>query len=341
MRAGASSPSAAASSTGRAEVPELARDRAVPQGPRAVRPVRDAPRAHQPDAPADRRRLHGRGAAASVGHQLRGGDPRHRHHARAPAAHLPRSCPRWCSPSTATAPGAPPPGARCSRRCPRRARAARCASCSCREGHDPDTLVAEEGREAFEARLADALPLSEYLVRELVRAERTSSHADGRARFAENARPLFTKVPEGVYRELLLERLAEVVGLATGAPARSCGTAGAAPAARPGAAPPPRVRARVAIGAGRGSLVRQAIVRLLQLSGDRRRGEPPPSAQASMPARSRGWRCCASCSTTCKATPAQIPAQVIDRWERPRGGRVAEETTRPRGSHERCPRGRR
>src|SRR2546429_2885000 len=81
------------------------------------------------------------------------------------------------------------------------------------EGHDPDTRVGAEGGGAFEQRLQGALPLSEYLVRELSEQSELA-HADGRARFAESARPLFAKVPEGVYRELLLERLAEVVGLA-------------------------------------------------------------------------------------------------------------------------------
>ena len=38
---------------------------------------------------------------------------------------------------------------------------------------------------------------------------------DGRARLAERARPLVGKVPQGVYRELLLDGLAERVGLAT------------------------------------------------------------------------------------------------------------------------------
>ncbi len=80
------------------------------------------------------------------------------------------------------------------------------------EGHDPDTLVGEEGREAFEARLDGALPLSEYLVQELV-AQVDLAHADGRARFAEAARPLIASVPEGVYRELLLARLAEAIRL--------------------------------------------------------------------------------------------------------------------------------
>ena len=36
------------------------------------------------------------------------------------------------------------------------------------EGHDPDTLVAEEGADAFETRMKEALPLSEYLVQQLI-----------------------------------------------------------------------------------------------------------------------------------------------------------------------------
>src|ERR1700683_757282 len=178
----------------------------------------------------------------------------------------------WCLRLTAIAPAAPRPGARCSRRCPRRARDARSAFCSCPrgtirtrwwrrkaaghsgraaawralqqalpearegreirflflpEGHDPDTLVAQEGREAFEARLSGALPLSEYFVRELS-AQSDLTHADGRAHFAESARPLFAKVPEGVYRELLLERLAQVVGLNAARPGELWAAGGAA-----------------------------------------------------------------------------------------------------------------
>jgi DNA primase len=80
------------------------------------------------------------------------------------------------------------------------------------EGHDPDSLVGIEGREAFEKRLDGALPLSEYLASAL--AEQTDlSHADGRAQFAELARPLVTKVAPGVYRDLLIDRLSESIKL--------------------------------------------------------------------------------------------------------------------------------
>ncbi|HTU66602.1 MAG TPA: DNA primase [Steroidobacteraceae bacterium] len=80
------------------------------------------------------------------------------------------------------------------------------------EGHDPDSLVGEEGREKFEKRLDGALPLSEYLASAL--AEQADlSHADGRAQFAELARPLVTKVAPGVYRDLLIDRLSESIKL--------------------------------------------------------------------------------------------------------------------------------
>ncbi len=80
------------------------------------------------------------------------------------------------------------------------------------EGEDPDSLVGREGSEAFEARLAGALPLSEYLAAHL-REQADLAHADGRAKFVALARPLLARIPQGVYLELLLARIAQEVGL--------------------------------------------------------------------------------------------------------------------------------
>jgi len=80
------------------------------------------------------------------------------------------------------------------------------------EGQDPDSLVRERGAEAFRALLATATPLSEFLLEELQRKVDLAS-ADGRARLTALVRPLLAQLPVGVYRELLLERLAELVGL--------------------------------------------------------------------------------------------------------------------------------
>ena len=181
------------------------------------------------------------------------------------------------------------------------------------QGHDPDTLVLAEGRAGFEQRLATAVPLSEYLVRELSEQSELGS-ADGRARFAEQARPLFLRVPEGVYRELLLERLAQVVGLS---PERLealwiQGRSGA-PAPPPAGPARPATAARVARGAGRGSLVRQAIVRLLHhpmIALEVSAGERAGLDASEEP----GVGLLRELLDDLREQPAQIAAQVIQRW---------------------------
>ncbi|HEY0746818.1 MAG TPA: DNA primase [Steroidobacteraceae bacterium] len=80
------------------------------------------------------------------------------------------------------------------------------------EGHDPDSLVAEEGAAAFENRMKEALPLSEYLVQQLI-ADVDLEHIDGRAKLKALAGPLFARMPEGIYREMLADRLASKVGM--------------------------------------------------------------------------------------------------------------------------------
>ncbi|MGB5740210.1 MAG: DNA primase, partial [Woeseia sp.] len=82
------------------------------------------------------------------------------------------------------------------------------------EGEDPDSFVQAQGTRAFEAELDRGMPLSDFLIDELASQVDLSS-VDGRARLAETAKPLIGKIPEGFYRELLLSKLAETVGLST------------------------------------------------------------------------------------------------------------------------------
>jgi DNA primase len=176
------------------------------------------------------------------------------------------------------------------------------------EGHDPDSLVGAEGREGFEKRIGAALPLSEYLVRE-VSADIDLTHADGRARFAEAARPLVAKLAHGLYRELVLERIASTIKLSSARLQELWGQAGRAPQALA----PERRATRGAISAGRGSLVRQAIVRLLQF----------PTTAARVTAKERadldrlhepGIELLRELIDDLKRAPAKISAQVIERW---------------------------
>ena len=80
------------------------------------------------------------------------------------------------------------------------------------EGEDPDTLVRKGGAPAFEQRIGEAQPLSEYLFGHL-RQQTDLSNPEGRARLAELARPLITSIPEGVYRHMLLDRLGSLVAM--------------------------------------------------------------------------------------------------------------------------------
>jgi DNA primase len=130
------------------------------------------------------------------------------------------------------------------------------------DGHDPDTLVAAEGAVAFEGRIKDALPLSEYLLQQLL-AQVDIAHVDGRAKLAALAAPLFARMPDGVYRELLLDRLAAQVGMsAVKLRERLLVGGSTAAGARAQRAPERREPTRGGSGrvsAGRGNLLRQAI----------------------------------------------------------------------------------
>lgn len=81
------------------------------------------------------------------------------------------------------------------------------------EEHDPDSLVREEGLDAFRRRLDDAEPLADFLFRHLAEGLKLES-LEGRSRLASLATPLLEKVPVGLYRKLLWQRLSEMTGLA-------------------------------------------------------------------------------------------------------------------------------
>jgi DNA primase len=178
------------------------------------------------------------------------------------------------------------------------------------EGHDPDSLVGAEGRDAFEKRLSQALPLSEYLVRELT-AQGDLTHADGRASFAAAARPLIARIPAGVYHELLLNRVAEAIGLSVER-LESLWSEGPAPAPASSAAANPRSN-RTRRSAGRGSLVQQAVEVLLNAPelasqvNERQLQELTALGQSST-----DFLC--EMLASLRAHPAQSAAQVIERY---------------------------
>ncbi|WP_019626957.1 DNA primase [Thioalkalivibrio sp. ALJT] len=76
------------------------------------------------------------------------------------------------------------------------------------EGDDPDSLVLRDGLAGWEKRLAGTLPLSETLVR-LLREEHPTDTAEGRTRFAHAAMKLVATARDPLFRDQLVERIAD------------------------------------------------------------------------------------------------------------------------------------
>lgn len=79
------------------------------------------------------------------------------------------------------------------------------------EGHDPDSLVRQEGAEAFRVRVMEAQPFSDYFFQSLGDGLDLGS-IEGRAAFAAKAVPYLEKIQLGVFREMLQDRLNQLIG---------------------------------------------------------------------------------------------------------------------------------
>lgn len=80
------------------------------------------------------------------------------------------------------------------------------------DDHDPDSLIKERGAESFADVLKEGLSLADFLFNHLSIDLRLDS-LEGKSRLASLAKPLIEKVPVGVYRQLLWQRLSQLTGL--------------------------------------------------------------------------------------------------------------------------------
>jgi DNA primase len=198
------------------------------------------------------------------------------------------------------------------------------------EGHDPDTLVAAEGPQAFEARIKDALPLSEYLVEQLL-TQVDLTHLDGRAKLASIASPLFARMPEGVYRELLLDRLAAQIRMPAAKLAQHLaapqGRRSASAAPHPAGATEPKPARRSRMSAGRGNLLSQAISLVLHhpASASAMR-DPDALLQIELP----GMGVLKELIEQARSMSQPSTAMLVERWrDRPEHTRLTELALEP------------
>ena len=130
------------------------------------------------------------------------------------------------------------------------------------DGHDPDSYVNEQGPDAFIEAIDEGVVLSDFLIEELS-SQVDMSTVDGKARLAELAKPLLHKIPHGVYYELLIDKLANKIGLPTTRLEKMLGQAPGSSDRRAVRTTSLARRRKGVIGAGRPSVVRRAITLLL------------------------------------------------------------------------------
>ncbi|MCW9023337.1 MAG: DNA primase [Gammaproteobacteria bacterium] len=82
------------------------------------------------------------------------------------------------------------------------------------DGEDPDTQVKRVGKSEFEASIDAAMPFSEFFFQRL-RESTSMQSIDGRAKLVEQARPLLSKMPDGIFKQLMTEQLAQLARMDT------------------------------------------------------------------------------------------------------------------------------
>lgn len=80
------------------------------------------------------------------------------------------------------------------------------------DGEDPDTQIRKDGTEKFSNRIKNAPPLSDFLFEQLMMQVDMESLA-GRAKLSELAKPLLAKLPMGVFKEMMNNKLSDLIGV--------------------------------------------------------------------------------------------------------------------------------
>ena len=183
------------------------------------------------------------------------------------------------------------------------------------EGHDPDSFVNEFGTDAFLKALDEGVALSEFLIQELA-GQVDMGTVDGRARLAELARPLVNKIPPGVYRELLLDSLAEAVGLTAAKLEKILGRDKSGTAAVNASGSPSRPPARKPM-SGQPSVIRHAISLLLN--------DPAACLKLDIEklagVNRAGVELLRALIETVQAEPNRTTAGLLERWRHDEAGR--------------------
>jgi DNA primase len=141
------------------------------------------------------------------------------------------------------------------------------------DGEDPDDFVRKRGKAAFEQALKGAVPLSEFLLRDLA-AQHPPTSAESRAALVAAARPHLAQIEAPVLAALLRRRLAELSGLPESELKSMLSPRGGS--AVPGTTQPPAGRARPRGAARRGPSLARELMQMVLLQPELVRSIPLP-----------------------------------------------------------------
>lgn len=80
------------------------------------------------------------------------------------------------------------------------------------EGEDPDSVVRKIGEAKFNSQIDKAVPLENFFFEKLSQGLDIKS-IEGKARLSKIAKPLLVRLPQGVYGQLMLDRLSATLGV--------------------------------------------------------------------------------------------------------------------------------
>ncbi len=79
------------------------------------------------------------------------------------------------------------------------------------DGEDPDSLIREQGQQVFEKILDEAMPLSKFLVEQLMSQVEMNS-LEGRAALVDSFQPYLAKMPDSVLKDAIINDIANNFG---------------------------------------------------------------------------------------------------------------------------------
>lgn len=80
------------------------------------------------------------------------------------------------------------------------------------QGDDPDSMVRQHGKEEFMRLIGEAMPLTDFLI-DTLKADCNLNTLEGRAKLANECKPFIQKLPNGVLKTLVMERLGKITNI--------------------------------------------------------------------------------------------------------------------------------